>query len=170
MIISNSRKFIFAHLHKCAGTSLTEALRPYLTSDDLVLGGSESGESFGSEELQHLSTRLAKHSTASKIYQAVGDRIWNSYFTFGIVRHPLDRLVSLYEFLNRVRRNNEPKHGFINGVFSRNRQKSLQRYPDAPPWNWKSMQALLSTDNFSGFLRSDLLQFQAFGANSIAFV
>jgi hypothetical protein len=44
MIISHSRKFIFIHIHKTAGESISEALRPYLSGRDLLLGTSLRGE------------------------------------------------------------------------------------------------------------------------------
>lgn len=41
MIISHSHKFIFIHISKCGGTSITNALLPYLGENDLVLGSSK---------------------------------------------------------------------------------------------------------------------------------
>jgi hypothetical protein len=38
MIVSHTHKFIFVHINKCAGTSVTKALLPYLGENDLVLG------------------------------------------------------------------------------------------------------------------------------------
>jgi hypothetical protein len=38
MIISHTHKFIFVHINKCAGTSITKALLPYLGENDIVLG------------------------------------------------------------------------------------------------------------------------------------
>ena len=39
MIISHKHKFIFIHINKCGGSSVTRALMPYLGPNDLVLGG-----------------------------------------------------------------------------------------------------------------------------------
>lgn len=157
MIISKSRKFIFVHLHKCAGTSVTVALQPFLSMDDLVVGRPGFTGKLVSNDLMPLSISLRKHSSAEDISVAVGDAIWRSYFKFAFVRHPVDRLVSLYEFLMRVRSNNEPNQGFKKNLLSWMRNRDLTRYPDQPPWNWLSMHALLTTDDFSGFIRSEYL-------------
>ena len=42
MIISNSKRFIFLHVPKAAGTSITIMLDAELEWDDIVLGGDGS--------------------------------------------------------------------------------------------------------------------------------
>jgi len=150
MIVSHSRKFIFVHLHKCAGTSLTQALRPYLSSNDLVIAGSQRSGDVIAGDLAQLQSQLHKHSPAERISQALGDAVWNSYFSFAFVRHPLDRLVSLYEFFNRVLVNNPLLPDPAN-------REPVCNIPDQPPWNWPGMRALLSTGDFAGFIRSEFL-------------
>lgn len=156
MIICHSRKFIFVHLHKCAGTSLTDALKPFLSLDDLVICGGQDATKT-SRTSESLPTALRKHSTALQISEAVGKETWNSYFKFGFVRHPLDRLVSLYEFFNRVHRNNTTPPGIAKRRILFSRKKPRTKYPDQWPWNWAGMQAFLTTNDFSGFIRSDHL-------------
>ncbi|PSF39496.1 hypothetical protein C7H19_01530 [Aphanothece hegewaldii CCALA 016] len=96
MIISHKYKFIFIHIHKCAGTSVTQALDPHLGENDIVLGGTKEGEKLSEEYLK--TKGLFKHSKASDAKIILGDEIWNNYFKFAIIRNPWDRLVSKYHW------------------------------------------------------------------------
>jgi len=94
MIISHKYKFIFIHIPKCAGTSITRTLAPLLGEHDLVIGCTPEGERLHQENMKK--GGLTKHSTAQQIMQHVGPEIWNSYFKFSFVRNPWDLLVSWY--------------------------------------------------------------------------
>ena len=96
MIISHKHKFIFIHVPKCAGTSITQAFLPILGEEDLVLGCTPEGERLHEENLKK--GGLVKHSTAQEIFRHVGPEIWNSYFKFTFVRNPWDLLVSRYHW------------------------------------------------------------------------
>jgi hypothetical protein len=81
MIISDSRRFVFFHIPKTAGTSVRVALKPY---DDGV------GWARG----------IGKHQTPAEFLAAnhdAGDL--GDYFTFAFARNPWDRLVSFYHYL-----------------------------------------------------------------------
>ncbi len=96
MIISHKYKFIFIHIHKCAGTSITHALAPYLGEDDIILGCTDEGEKLS--ELGRKSGGLHKHSSASDGKDIFDNDIWKSYFKFTFVRNPWDILVSTYHW------------------------------------------------------------------------
>jgi Sulfotransferase family len=96
MIISHEYKFIFIHIQKCAGTSITCAIAPHLAEGDIVLGGTPEGEKLSEEFRQ--TKGLHKHSKALEAKNVLGDEIWNSYFKFSLVRNPWDRLVSKYHW------------------------------------------------------------------------
>ena len=44
-IINQSKKFIFVHVPKAAGTSVTSAFSKYTSYQDLEIGGAKFGES-----------------------------------------------------------------------------------------------------------------------------
>ena len=48
-------------------------------------------------------TRMYNHATASHMVELVGRKAWDKAFTFGGVRHPLDRLVSWFKWCNKVK-------------------------------------------------------------------
>ena len=96
MIISHKHRFIFIHIPKCAGSSITKALAPVLGKQDLILGVTPEGEKLHEENLKK--GGLTKHSSASVIRQQIGPEIWNSYFKFSFVRNPWDLLVSRYHW------------------------------------------------------------------------
>ena len=96
MIISHKYKFIFIHIPKCAGTSITRTLAPLLGEHDLVIGCTPEGERLHQENMKK--GGLTKHSTAQQIMQHVGPEIWNSYFKFSFVRNPWDLMVSRYHW------------------------------------------------------------------------
>ncbi len=95
--ISNSKKFVFVHLHKCGGTSIERALEKEMQWNDVVLGSTKYGETL--QKAYEKKFGIYKHSSASEIKKLMGDQLWEKYFTFSVVRHPIDRMVSFYEYL-----------------------------------------------------------------------
>lgn len=95
--ISRDKQTIFVHLHKCGGTSIELALDSQMAWDDVLLGSSKYGERM--QNLYQSRFGLYKHSSAGEIRAVVGEEFWDSCFTFSVVRHPIDRIVSFYEYL-----------------------------------------------------------------------
>lgn len=81
-MISHDRKFIFIHIPKTAGTSLTARLRDH----GIVLGGERNARSI-----------YFRHATLQFIADSLGDEFEN-YFSFGVLRNPWDWCVSNYLF------------------------------------------------------------------------
>jgi len=98
-IINNSFKFIFVHVPKAAGTSLTSVLSPYTNYCDLEIGGTHFGEQIQPAYKKRFG--LTKHSTASEIHSVVGAVTWSQYFSFAFVRNPFSRCLSTYHFLKK---------------------------------------------------------------------
>lgn len=142
MIISNSRRFIFVHNYKTAGEAITAALSPHLRWTDIELGSTDHGKRLDPVYRQRFG--LWKHSTAQEIRQVVGDEIWQSYLTFGVVRHPYDRAVSLYGYLGKMAQ----RKGW---------QRHLVRYSPTlrarAPWNWPMMRIYMASRSFPAFIR-----------------
>ena len=132
MIIANSRKFIFVHVMKTAGTSVSAAMDPCLLWNDIAIGGTRFGEQMQPAFRERFG--LHKHSTAREIRDMVGADVWSSYFTFTVVRHPYDRIVSLYTWLHK---------------------KLRCAPPEAPEWSWPVAVAFRESQGFSGFIRHE---------------
>jgi hypothetical protein len=99
MIFSSSRKFIFFAVPKTGTHSVREALRPALTGGDW--------------EQQMLTDRMLSplpsiasighgHISYRQLCEAVEPDVVASQFTFAIVRHPIDRFMSVCAFLART--------------------------------------------------------------------
>lgn len=146
MIISPNRRFIFVHVHKCAGTSIETALSTQLTVNDLVIGSTAAGErnkGFFSELLA-----LRKHSTAAEAHKLLGDPLWKSLFTFGFVREPVDRLFSLYSYARGLAERN-PLTTEEQQVFA-----ETDSLPNRAPYKFKAVQSAVRAADFDAFVRS----------------
>lgn len=98
-IINNSYGFIFVHVPKAAGTSVTAALSGLTNYCDLEIGGTNFGERIQPAYGERFG--ILKHSTASELRQVVGSILWSKYFTFSFVRNPYTRCLSTFYFLKK---------------------------------------------------------------------
>jgi hypothetical protein len=156
MIISNSGKFIFVHINKTAGTSVTDALAPCLRWNDIVLGATPVGTALNAPYRDRFG--LYKHSTAREIRAVVGDEVWRSYTTFCVLRDPIDRAVSLYRYLKRMQADRSELRRRLRDLLGRSR-------PD-----WPATVALRETDSFSAFIRHPRIHFDPGFLGQHAFV
>jgi hypothetical protein len=101
MIINNTFGFIFVHVPKAAGTTVSSLLSRLSTYCDIEVGGTAMGEALQPYFQKRFG--LSKHSTAQEIKRVVGEVVWKRYFTFGFVRNPYERVHSSYHFLRRMR-------------------------------------------------------------------
>lgn len=124
--MSRRHGFLFVHIYKNAGISITTALMPYAATpaqlrverafghlglsylDPRVIRRSSSARDWISNGVNNLYERLTflpdhpqpapAHATASEIIAKIGRDAFDACFSFGIVRNPWDWQVSMYQF------------------------------------------------------------------------
>jgi Sulfotransferase family len=80
VVISDDPPFIFVHIPKTGGVSLSETLAP-------------------EGRRNHPWCLTTKHETWAQFQSRVGPDKLAKHFSFALVRHPLERLVSLFRYL-----------------------------------------------------------------------
>ena len=96
-IINHSHSFIFIHVPKAAGTSVTTHLAKYTQFCDLEIGGTQFGEQIQRPYARRFG--ISKHSPTSRLRAMMGGLEWDRYFSFAVVRNPFARAYSTYQFL-----------------------------------------------------------------------
>lgn len=144
MIISHSRKFIFIHVRKTAGESITAALAPYLSSTDLTIGTTFKGKV--ADLIYPKMTPLKKHVPATILRSHLSPDVWSSYFKFAFIRNPIDHTQSFYKFLGNMLEKREEKT-------VRNILLNLPGTISADPLKWPVSRAYRETASFSEFIR-----------------
>lgn len=100
MIISRSRGFVFVHIPKTGGTSLSLALELAAPASDILIGDTPEARK-RAKALRGLKTRgaLWKHATLADIDGLVSAADLAGMFVLTLVRNPWDRMVSYYHWL-----------------------------------------------------------------------
>lgn len=100
MIVSPGRRYIFVHIPKTGGTSLSLALEERAHKDDILIGDTPKAQK-RKGRIKKLSARgrLWKHATLADIDGVLTPDQISEMLCFTIVRNPWDRAVSYYHWL-----------------------------------------------------------------------
>jgi len=99
MLISDKNKFIFVHVPKTGGTSVTVALEPHCHN---------KCKDYKTRPTYLRSRGLSTHMQSRRIPKQI---ITKNYFIFGFVRNPWTWHVSYYEYIKRRREHN--RHNIV---------------------------------------------------------
>tara|TARA_B100000282_G_scaffold296112_1_gene277084 strand:+ start:340 stop:927 length:588 start_codon:yes stop_codon:yes gene_type:complete len=128
-MISHKLKFIFIHIPKTSGNSLSVFLKDFI-DNDVIQRTNTMGENQGICIICEKTRKDIKHNDITYYENIYGKKI-NSYFKFSIVRNPYDRILSFYfwskgknnqvfnrnEFIKFIKGNNSFQHEYINNTF-----------------------------------------------------
>lgn len=136
MLISDQKKFIFVHIEKTAGTSITSALEPW----SIRPPASKWYSILRALNLPHDYHRYKypMHGGLTEAQKKLPPELFDSYFKFAFVRNPWDRLVS--EYNAAIRKNRRKRHrkiaamqdfsAYVNYEIRRNKLAQLPRVLD----------------------------------------
>jgi hypothetical protein len=128
-------------------------LEPHLSWNDISLGSTTVG--FAVQVAYERRFGLGKHSTVEELGKICGSAILKYYYVFALVRHPLHRVCSLYNFIARV----VDRWAAELGVAPENLAQRVAENPDLPEkipaLAWSATVAFLQTAGFSEFLRNE---------------
>ncbi len=97
VIINHTYRFVFIHIPKAAGTTVTRTLSQLTRYRDQEIGGTPMGEATQKYYMTRFGIR--KHSRAETAMNVMGQEVYTNYFSFAFVRNPYTRLASAYYFL-----------------------------------------------------------------------
>jgi hypothetical protein len=98
MIVSHSRRFIFAAVPKTGTHAVRQALREQMGEDDVEQVGLFVNKRFPWEELAAIQHG---HLSLRQVRPYLGEEAFAGYFKFAFVRNPFDRFVSYCAFMLR---------------------------------------------------------------------
>lgn len=107
MLISHSRKFIFIHVYKVAGTSIGNALNKYCDYSSEYKNPIKKLAVASGLRPSIYSKDFNGHITATELRERIPARIFENYFKFAFVRNPWDWQVSLFEYAKQTPRHQE---------------------------------------------------------------
>lgn len=149
MIICNSKKFVFIHIHKTGGSSFEMGMEPHMAWNDLILGSTEHGERIN--KYYNSRFKLGKHYSIRDVELACGNEIVDSYVTCTMVRHPVNRAVSLFNFVGSIVMEWANNKSLKLPEVRRSFQKHVKQFPVL---EWPASRAFVESDDFSAFIKS----------------
>lgn len=126
MIISNSKKFIFIHIPKCGGTTISHSLEQRLLPQDVNLGVNPNRGWGEFVKAYRERFKLTKHSTALEIERAMGKGNFKQYYAFTFSRNPFARAYSAYTFTKRADAKHRPDSKRYQDIKNMNFEEFLQ--------------------------------------------
>lgn len=93
-MVSERYKFCFVHIPKTGGNSIQNSLACY--SEDSILCLNEWQDGTERFEIRRSGTNLVKHSTIVDYKRELSKDLFDSLFTFTVIRNPWDRVISYY--------------------------------------------------------------------------
>ena len=111
MLISHQKKFIFTKTKKTAGTSVESLFEPYCMEPGTwkkVHKTPERVSEYGIVGYRGGAGDKAywrNHLSAAIIRERIGERIWDEYFKFTVIRNPFDKLISGFHMLEARKAN-----------------------------------------------------------------
>lgn len=137
MELSYSHRFIFIHVHRAAGQSISKALQPYSVDPRRgLLVRVPIVRRLTKKQLYTLRGYNHGHIKARELKAALPPEIFETFFKFAFVRNPWDWQVSIYHYV--LQRTDHPDHGFFVRSF-----RSFDEYLD---WRIHTEGAELQTD------------------------
>ena len=102
MIICNSKNFIFIHIPKNGGTSVSKCLERNLRPQDISLNPNfdDGWDKYAENYKKRFG--LFKHSLARDVAKAMGPESFKGYYVFTFSRNPFARAYSAYTFTLRT--------------------------------------------------------------------
>jgi len=120
---------------------MTHALQEVVKWNDIVCGGTRYGQRL--KDVWGEKWGIGKHASADELRSLIGEKRWERYFTFALVRDPIERAKSMYQWTERK---------VESQGWRRWARFVLPRYQQ-DLWKWPTVKAYLDTDEFSGFIR-----------------
>lgn len=128
-MISHNLKFIFIHIPKTSGNSLSLLLKDFV-DNKVINRSSKMGKKQGISIICEKNNKDIKHRRI-KYYKKIYGKQINDYFKFTIVRNPYDRILSFYfwkkgknnqvfirdEFIKFVKKKRSFQHKYIDKSF-----------------------------------------------------
>lgn len=135
------------------------AIAPHLRWNDLILGSTPLGQA--ANQTFREAYGLFDHASAEEIAHVCGADLFESHYSFALVRHPLDRAVSMYNFIGSLCKYVARRRGISQAQLARlvlERRSDAQEFAQAierdPFLGWPITAAFLEHPGFGGFIRA----------------
>ena len=130
MLVSHRHRFIYAKTVKTASTSVESYFERFCMRDNewhLTHGRTEYVSETGiigyRGENQPAGTKWFNHMPADAIRNQIGEKTWNEYFKFCVIRNPFEKCISAFDYLGKE---HQASRFSISNMIHRSRMTSEQ--------------------------------------------